>query len=1065
VAEVTGYKVLDFGTSNGFQDSRAEIQLMNGSNVLGWVRFHDPGMPSPNDTISSTGRITMNLPLAMFDNVLDVLRNEKPVHFRFNLGRALLETSHEPVGENECGVIPADLPNTRAPIFVEWRSFNHFTDWKHIPEIFKQELQAYPPVVVWSEGGFGGHVENLFNWGVVKGVVTPAEPDAELYGNGVTPAIQQIFDAGLPDPETIANRFTELQAYLAAYEEAVEGITKPTPYADLGTEIFGKRIPPTRTGFWGFYDRWDSYALPTPDRPEAHGPFDLGPRPPDPSEWLRKWHDPENSSVCPSPDHVNCAPLSQIEKDNLKGNSFVYGPQKPEYGPYFRFSVCLNTEGWKLWWKQVFQWLARVGFKVAFVDNSNFTRCWNKECQDGYRAWLAQHYSTGEIERFFKVSTSLLPDHSFEHNWFRSQSEDGPWMTNYAFAESGAIFPDNDSYGGRHSARLEGPGVLRLERYPFEAPSQEEKDYRLTIHYKTDGDVGARLRVRQRDNNFEFVNESLAPLADWAEFTTDPFHVTTGVQFIVDFALERTGRLWVDELWLSHVVVNDGEETLEHPTFETGLWFQTFNRFSTQYSERLRDWAASAYWDSVVDEKLVYLREMAREVYPDFQLFTNSYRQRQGSDYFMVEFQTFGFEQKRQDTGHTPGVYRPAPPGAKPQTLRGRDVESEVLNTNIFDYKYSYSRRRLDSFAYHIHSQAESVSLYLPANPVTGEPAIYQYKHNVDSALLAHAETAAFGAGAGVDLMLRRYGHAYEPDEKQKLRERSKEFFQFVSAHRDAYECLRSYGEVGLIFHGIRPHDDYHNEIFDLANGLAGHGVLWDLLTEERCTAANFARYKVLTCHAVEQMAEPVARALLGFIESGGLVIASGSEAGSVDPQGAFTRFYVGMLDELFRTRAASPDTRWPPVRLSGSTMETHGIGLGRLISVPAGPLDIEQFIRLIEDFFAEKGRPRRLGVVANLTSPALERLRVAAWADADRLALHLVNYNVPLGKENSNQVAALLNLEVEMMLPQDWAPSSVRLLTPEETGATGEVPFAVTEGVINFVIPTLHIYEIALMQ
>jgi hypothetical protein len=54
----------------------------------------------------------MNLPLAMFDNVLDVLRNEKPVHFRFNLGRALLETSHERVGENECGDVPADLPNT-----------------------------------------------------------------------------------------------------------------------------------------------------------------------------------------------------------------------------------------------------------------------------------------------------------------------------------------------------------------------------------------------------------------------------------------------------------------------------------------------------------------------------------------------------------------------------------------------------------------------------------------------------------------------------------------------------------------------------------------------------------------------------------------------------------------------------------------------------------------------------------------------------------------------------------------------------------------------------------------
>lgn len=1058
MALVTGYRIGNFGSSDGLQNNRAELQLMNRSTVLGWVRFHDQGTPFPADS-QIEGKIIMNLPLTMFENVVDVLRNEKPVHFYFSFDHALLDTSREPVGEGG-----EDLPITRAPIPVEWRSFNYFTAWKHQPAAFDEELTAYSPVLVYSEGGFGGNVENLFNWGMVNGVETYREPEAELYGNAITPAIYQIFDAGLPDPRMFAARITELQTYLAAYDEKVAGVTKPAVYADLGTQIYGQRLAPSRTGFWKFYDHWDDYALPTPDRPEAHGFFDLGPKPPDPSDWLRKWHDPENSSVCPYQTHENCRPLSKIEHDNWKGHSFIYGPKKCEYGSYFRFSVCLNTEGWRLWWKQVFQWVARSGFKVAFVDNSGFTRCWNEECQAGFRVWLAERYSASEIERFFKVSTSLLPDHSFEHNWFHFPNEDGEWMTNYAeAAEGGAIFPDIDSYGGRHSARLEGPGELRLRGYPLGSVSSEEKNYRLTIHYKTDDDVGASLLIRQSGNGFEF-RKPLTQSADWTTFTLT-FPIPASVQFVVAFKVERAGRLWVDELWLAHVTVDDdGEEVVDHPTFKTGLWFATDANFSGQYSERLREWATSAYWDSVVDEKLAYLRDMAREINPDFQLFTNSYRQRQGSDYFLIEFQGFGWEGVLQEAGHTPGVYRPAPPGAKVKKLRERDVESEILNTNIFDYKHSYSRRRLDSFAYHVHNQAENVSEYLPANPETGEPPVYQYTHNQDSALLALAEIAAFGAGAGADLMVRRHGHVYTSAEREALYDLGRRFFQFVGDHLNAYEGMRSYAEVGLIYHGIRETELHQMEVFNLAVGLAGHGVLWDLLTEERCTARNFARYKVLICHAVQQISEPVAQALLDFMNSGGLVIASGSEAGSLGEQ-QFQRFYVGMLDEFFRLREANPATIWPPARLDGTITETHEIGSGRLISVPAGALDVEQLIQQIEVFFADKGRTRRLGVFVNLPPEALARMRVAAWAAPDKLALHLVNYNVPLGKENSSQVAPHANVEVEMVLPDNWEPSSVRLLTPEATGSSGEVRPTLTKGVISFVIPTLRIYEIALMQ
>jgi hypothetical protein len=47
------------------------------------------------------GIIRMHLPSAMFQSVLDVLRNEKPINVYFAQGRGFLGTSAEPVGEAE----------------------------------------------------------------------------------------------------------------------------------------------------------------------------------------------------------------------------------------------------------------------------------------------------------------------------------------------------------------------------------------------------------------------------------------------------------------------------------------------------------------------------------------------------------------------------------------------------------------------------------------------------------------------------------------------------------------------------------------------------------------------------------------------------------------------------------------------------------------------------------------------------------------------------------------------------------------------------------------------------
>jgi hypothetical protein len=98
---VSSYSVLFYGGPDGYQTNRAQIQLSDAAGkTLAWVRFNDPGMFFEADA-NDGGIIKMHLPSAVFQSVLDVLRNEKPINVYFAQGRGFLGTSGEPVGEGE----------------------------------------------------------------------------------------------------------------------------------------------------------------------------------------------------------------------------------------------------------------------------------------------------------------------------------------------------------------------------------------------------------------------------------------------------------------------------------------------------------------------------------------------------------------------------------------------------------------------------------------------------------------------------------------------------------------------------------------------------------------------------------------------------------------------------------------------------------------------------------------------------------------------------------------------------------------------------------------------------
>lgn len=917
---------------------------------------------------------------------------------------------------------------TRVPIPYVNNGYNWFaTMFEPAAQAFfaanLQALRANPPHLMTGGGGqFVGSVP--FDWGyrgAIQGNTNPLLGDWTQHPAPPCAGYQRL------SPSALQERLRKLTQYLDTLHRRA-GLQRVMPYMDFGTQLFGRhtrpthlddpchldpdtpgsalcpaQVPPSVWGFWEFYDHWEAYAQPT-------GPFDLGPKPPGPTTWLRKWYDPQAKQSEPLP-------------DELQGLSFAYGPIKCNlYGPHYRYAVCVNTPGWHLWWKQVIRWVAQVGYDGAFIDNATFTNCWNDECQQGYSQWLAARFTPDEIRRYFTTPVeNLLADPSLELPWF--QETPGQWRSAYWSpypAARSPLFPDTDAYGGKYACRIEAPGgddPAYLSHATQSVPL--DQDLRLTFYYKTEGFVQTKLVIQWVDSAQPFPPQehTLAARAQWTQAHVD-FHTPQDVAHLyLRFEVTGTGTVWVDEFWLGA----QGQA----PVLQTAL--------EPPGGDPLRLWAAGQYWSHVADERLGYLRREARRVNPRFELLTNGFHAVH-VDYFLTEKGAFVGEldayrrQYRQDYGYAPGIHLTPTP---------------VVITNIFGYKYVHARRQPDWFAYHMPQ------LLTPD----------EYAHNPDSALLNLAEAAAFGGGAGCDpANLHQEYYRYDDQEKAAIRTVEQSFWRFINLYPALYAGYRTFADIGLVFHDL-PYEapSYGREEFlrltDLARGLEEAGTLWNVLPEHQCSLEGFNRLRVLVYQDVERISAAEAEAVLAYIKAGGLVMAAG---------------IVGDVDEWFRSRLSGLTQDWPPVGAPPTQAAGRGrarpgplrrrIGQGTLLYQPQ-PFTAAQVIAAAE---AHLGRSVR---VFEGTDNPLQRLRVNAWLGQTAqpaLTVHVVNYNVPLGKHNGGQVPPVHALRVAIPLPECTRARRAWLYTPGVADRPVSVPVSLDNGVATFDIPHLHIYGVA---
>ena len=101
ILPVDGYRVYFYGGSDGYKSTRANINLLDSKGeIMGIIKFHEEGQEFGED-YQSKDIIWMHQPASMLMNVVDLLRNEKPIFIHFAAKRAFLSTSEEPIGEGD----------------------------------------------------------------------------------------------------------------------------------------------------------------------------------------------------------------------------------------------------------------------------------------------------------------------------------------------------------------------------------------------------------------------------------------------------------------------------------------------------------------------------------------------------------------------------------------------------------------------------------------------------------------------------------------------------------------------------------------------------------------------------------------------------------------------------------------------------------------------------------------------------------------------------------------------------------------------------------------------------
>ena len=332
---------------------------------------------------------------------------------------------------------------------------------------------------------------------------------------------------------------------------------------------------------------------------------------------------------------------------------------------------------------------------------------------------------------------------------------------------------------------------------------------------------------------------------------------------------------------------------------------------------------------------------------------------------------------------------------------------------------------------------------------------------------IAIAEAASGGGGAFIQ------GGYSCPEVRRAYRE-------FFAEHGGLFEGFVPYSRIGLVFSydqlawGTRSHME---GTYRIAEELMANHVLFDILVERDLREETLRGYDAVIAADLANTSEPQARAMMGFVEAGGTLLALG-KTGTSDERGKTRRGGIpGMI----------PESEWEldgPVERGryGEGTCLRASSVDDLLSPAPFELfmlseeecnEIDRIFKLIQKS-EETGEGRRREMVPEIRGMTGEpgisdcewTLRFNAYirngGEESHLILHAVNYNLPIrGMGESGPVVPAEGVRVTLPLPGGLEPRAVEIYNPPgiEGSAAG---FRHRSGNLLFELPRVDIHSLA---
>ncbi len=351
---------------------------------------------------------------------------------------------------------------------------------------------------------------------------------------------------------------------------------------------------------------------------------------------------------------------------------------------------------------------------------------------------------------------------------------------------------------------------------------------------------------------------------------------------------------------------------------------------------------------------------------------------------------------------------------------RSRDTVPGCATTHVVG-PFERTRYHDNLFAY---ACTFGVGGRVRANTLIGEGRPRErYGYNRNAVLLVHAEAAAFSGGG----MARSPGAMSSPEfnEVQNLYRRHYE------QYGDLYEGKHTWPQAAVAcfgseyYYGNKGHIGAAKAAYD---ALLERHILTDVLRAPGCFLENLRRYKLIVLPDVQHLSGEQMRALVAYSEGPGELLVYGE---------------TGKFDDRMRERQDNPLA----ALCAGSYFdyETLGAKLGKLRAVMPPVIEPDG----LDDLRAQ-------GAVKAAAY-------VQAAEDPRQVILHILNYNVELGRE-LDDVEKVPTLKVRLPLPDRFAPARVRLIRVEE-GREEVLTPRVAARAARFQVPDAGIHTICVIE